>query len=758
MKMRRKFILGTFAAGSALAIGWGLLPPRQRLHTERPLPALRGHTALNGWVRIGTDDSVTILLAKSEMGQGVSTALAMLLADELDADWSRVVTENAPIDHIYNNLAMMVDGLPLHPDYQGTGRELATWLTSKTMREMGLMATGGSSSIKDLWLPMRQAGAAARALLVAAAARTWGVAADGISVQSGLIRHAASGKQARMGELAAAAAAVSLPAAPTLKTPAQFKLIGQSIARRDSAAKSDGSAVFGIDVRPTGLLHAAVRLCPTLGGSVANLSDAKARRMPGVKQVITLPPLCGCSGGVAVVADSHWQAERALKAVEVQWAAGPAASLSSENISQALHQAFDGDTGFGYHRSGDVEQALKGAAKTLHAEYHAPLLAHAALEPMNCTVQFKDGAATVWAPTQVPDLARRTAAKQLGIEPDRVTLNVTLLGGGFGRRLEMDVIAQAAFIARAMPDAPIQTLWSREQDMAHDFYRPPCMAHYDAALDAQGALVAWSAVSAGPSVVQQFLHRQWGLPGAGPDKTVAEGAYDNPYEWPNARVGHVIVDLPVPVGFWRSVGHSHQAFFKESFMDEVAHAAGADPVAFRAALLKQHPRHLKVLRRAAELARWGQALPATADGAAQAQGIALHHSFGAIVAQVAQVSLEPKTQGIRVHRVQAVIDCGLAVNPNLIAQQMESAIVFGLSAALHGQITLSQGQVQQSNFHDYPLLRMNECPAISIDIIASNEGPEGVGEPGTPPIAPAVANAVFKLTGKRLRSLPLRLG
>ena len=414
------------------------------------------------------------------------------------------------------------------------------------------------------------------------------------------------------------------------------------------------------------------------------------------------------------------------------------------------------EDGFAYYKRGDVSAALASAAKTITAEYRAPYLAHSSLEPMNCTVQFKDGAATVWASTQVPSIARGAVAKVLGIASDNVDVQVQFLGGGFGRRLDVDFIAQAAAIARVAEGAPVQTLWSREQDMRHDFYRPACVARFKAGFDANGNLTAWHNTSAGQAIIPQVLKREFGLPAAGPDKTTSEGAFDQPYEFPNARVAHRIVDLPVPIGFWRSVGHSHQAFFKESFVDEAAAAVGRDPVAFRAALLKNHPRHLRVLQRAADLAGWGQPLAAAPDGAKKARGIALHQSFGSVVAQLAEVSVG-EAKHIRVHRVVCVVDCGLAVNPNLIRQQMESGIVFGLSAALYGEITIVNGQVQQTNFHDQRILRIDECPAIEVDIIPSTEHPEGVGEPGTPPIAPAVANALFALTGQRLRSLPLKL-
>ena len=770
MSTRRTFLLataGVATAGTALVVGWGLLPVRQRLTGSQPLPTAQGQQAFNGWVKIGSDGVVTVMVPKSEMGQGVHTALAMVLADELDADWATLRTEHPPLDAIYNNLATVVDGLPFHPDDDGTLKRLAGHMTAKTMREIGLMMTGGSSSMKDLWLPMRQAGASARTMLVTTAAQRWGVPAADCSVASGVVRHAGSNRNASFGELAERAASLPLPASPTLKTAAQFTLIGKPQHRRDGAGKHDGSARFGIDTLRPGQRFASVVMCPALGGSVASFDAKAALAMPGVHQVLAVPGLHGSTGGVAAIATTPWQAMTAANAVVVQWTDGPAAALSSAGIAQQLRDALTADSGFAYFSEGDAAKALAGAARTLQAEYSAPLLAHATLEPQNCTVHYMPDAKTgpkaqVWAPTQVPGLGRWAAARALGLDSDQVDMHVTLLGGGFGRRLEVDFIAQAAHIARAAsttaPGVPVQTFWSREQDSTHDFYRPPCVARYQAGFDSTGTLVAWSAASAGPSIVQQFLGRQFGLPGGGPDKTTAEGAFDQPYEWPAARISHHTVALPVPVGFWRSVGHSHQAFFKESFIDEAAHVAGQEPLAFRLALLKNHPRHAKVLRRAAEKAGWGQPLAPTVDGAPRARGMALHASFGSIVAQVAEVSLDPADpKRIRVHRVVAAIDCGTAINPDGIRQQMEGGIVFGLGAALYGEVTLERGQVQQTNFHQQPLLRGPDCPVIETEIIASTAPPEGVGEPGTPPIAPAVANALFALTGQRLRSLPLRL-
>jgi len=753
---RRHVLIGSLAGAGALVLGWSLLPARQRLLTGRPLATAPGQQALNGWLKLGADDTLSIVMARSEMGQGTHTGLAMVLADELDADWARVRIEPAPIDPIYFNQATVVDSLPFHPDDRGALKRVAGWLAAKTMREIGLMVTGGSSSIKDLWLPMRQAGASARAMLVGAAAQAWGVPAAEITVAAGVLAHP-SGKRARFGELAQLAAQQPLPGERPLKTPAQFTIIGKPLPRIEARAKGDGTAGFGLDVRQPGMLYASVVMCPTLGGQVKVYDGAAAQKLPGVKQVLAVPGLAGGTAGVAAIADSPWHAMQAVKQVAVTWdEAVPAASFNSAAALDALAGTLDVEDGYAYFKTGDVDAALNGAARTLRAEYRAPFLAHATLEPQNATVQFKDGRATVWAPTQVPDLARRVVAQALGIAEDQVDMQVQLLGGGFGRRLDVDFIAQAAAIAKGAGGAPVQTFWTREQDTRHDFYRPATVARFQAGLDAQGRLLAWKETSAGASVVHQVLGRLFGVPGLGPDKTTSEGAYDQPYEWPAARVGHAIVATPVPVGFWRSVGHSHQAFFKESFVDEAAHSAGQDPVAFRAALLQKHPRQLKVLQRAAALAGWGHPVPPAPDGAKAARGIALHQSFGSVVAQVAEVSLgADKT--IRVHRVFCTIDCGTPVNPNLIRQQMESGIVFGLSAALFGRIDIENGRVKQSNFHDLPLLRMADCPRIETEVMASAEPPEGVGEPGTPPIAPAVANALFALTGQRLRSLPLKV-
>ncbi|NPT39658.1 xanthine dehydrogenase family protein molybdopterin-binding subunit [Paraburkholderia xenovorans] len=756
MLKRRTFLLGGAGAVGALLVGWSVLPPGQRLTTSMPLPAQGTQVALNGWVKIAADNSVTIMMCKAEMGQGIHTGLAMLLAEELDADWSQVRVEDSPIDRIYNSVQNIIDDLPFRPDDDSAIKRATVWMTRKVVSEAGTMMTGGSSSINDLWTPMREAGASARAMLIGAAAAQWKVPAGECRAEGGHVLHR-SGHKASFGELSSMAAQQPLPRQVALKDPADFKLIGKPVRRIEAASKINGTARFGIDALPDGLLYASVVMCPTLGGSVARFDATAAGKMPGFIKAFAVAPYNGGTGGVAVIADNPFRAMNAVTAVEVDWHDGPAAKLSNADVDRHLAQALDnGDDGHAYYRLGDVDAALNRAARTVSAEYRAPYLAHGAVEPPNCTVQVMDGSATVWVSTQMPALARHHVAKVLDLDADKVDVQTLLLGGAFGRRLELDFIAQAAAIAREGGGRPVQTIWSRAQDFTHDFYRPACVSRLKAGFDNDGKLVAWQATSASQAIVPESLARYYGVPRIPIDKTTCEGAFDQPYEWPAARVAHKIVELPVPVGFWRSVGHSHQAFFTEGFTDELAVATGQDPIAFRAALLAQHPRHLAVLRRVAVLSDWGHPLTHAADGAPRARGVALHEAFGSVVAQVAEVSIGPD-KGIRVHRVVCVIDCGMPVNPNLIRQQMESAIVFGLSTALQDEITLVNGQVQQKNFVDFPVVRINDCPVIDTDIMPSQMHPQGVGEPGVPPVAPAVANAVFALTGQRVRSLPLKL-
>jgi isoquinoline 1-oxidoreductase subunit beta len=517
--------------------------------------------------------------------------------------------------------------------------------------------------------------------------------------------------------------------------------------RIDLPAKVNGQAMFGIDAKPPGpkpLLHAAIRHCPVFGGTVARIDDKAARAMRGVKNVFMLG-----NSAVVAVADNGWRARQAVAAVEVTWDEGAHAKLDSAAILAQMRRDIDAGSGFGFRSEGDAEGVLAAAPKRIEAEYEVPYLAHAALEPVNCTAQFTDGKLTLWCSTQVPSLVRWKAAEVAGIEQDAVAVHVPYLGGGFGRRLETDMAEEATAIALRTDGAPVKLVWSREEDTQHDMYRPCAVSRFAGALGADGKPSAWLNRVAAPSVGHGTLQRLLpSLATDAPDKNHIEGAFDLPYALPNYSVRQYRTATPVPVGSWRSVGHSYNAFFTESFIDELAHAAGQDPYRYRRALLESKPRQLAVLELAAGKAGWGQPLPA-----GRARGIALHESFGSICAQVAEVSVQDGKP--RVHRVVCAIDCGVVVNPDTVAAQMQGAIVYGLSAALSGEITIEAGRVKQANFDTYPLLRLAEMPVVETHIVASAEPPGGVGEPGTPPIAPAVANALFALNGKRLRRLPL---
>jgi len=752
---RRRFVLSALGAGAALLVGWGALPPRSRLGDTRSLPVDAGEVALNGWIKIAGDGGVLLAMHRSEMGQGVHVALPMLVADELDLPLSAVQLVHAGADKIYGNVSMFVASLPFHPSSCEPGHESAActagrWVVRKLARELGVQVTGGSSSVADSWDVLRLAAATVRAQLVGAAARRWRLPADELVVAGGAVSHS-SGPRAHFGELAKEAAATPVSGVEP-KAPGRWTLIGRSAARTDSPAKVDGSATFGIDVRLPGMLHAAIRHCPMLGGAPGRADVDALLREPGVVRVVQLASYAGSTAGFAVVAQSHWQAERAARSLRVDWQAPPVPLADSAAIVDRLEREAARDGGFVFHRRGDVEGAEAAAARVHRAVYRAPFLAHATMEPINCTARVKDGKVDVWVSTQVPGFAREIAARVAGVAPEAVSVHVPFLGGGFGRRLEVDAVAQAVRVALETGERPVQLVWSREEDTRHDYYRPAAVALLTAALDPRGEPLGLRIASAADAITPRWIERN--LPWlAGPidlpDKTTSEGLFDLPYGIANQRMSHAATTSGVPVGYWRSVGHSHNAFFSESFIDELAHAARRDPVAFRLGLLSAMPRHAEVLGVAAREAGWGSALDAS-----RARGVALHESFGSIVAQVAEVSLVAGRP--RVHRVVCAIDCGVAVNPGIVAQQMESAVVFGLTAALHGRIDIEAGAVRQSNFHDYPLLTVAETPHIETHIVASTRAPAGAGEPGTPPIAPAVANAIHALTGKRLRELPLR--
>lgn len=772
---RRAWLLSAAGTAGALVIGWSVLPPRSRLgsavpHTSgEPVAGMSESTvvALNGWIRIQDDGSVVLAMPRSEMGQGVHTALAMLVAEELDVPLARVSLEQAGSDTIYGNVAMLVASLPFHPmerdTYPEDGAEageskvppvkirVSEWMMGKIARELGINATGGSSSVADAWEVLRMAAATARASLLGAASLDWKLPVDELSVSNGVISHP-SGPSAHYGELARFAAATP-PGEVTLKSRKDWKLIGQSAPRQDVPAKVNGSAIFGLDVRLPGMVFAAVRLCPMLGGSPGAINPHAALGLPGVERLVRLPAYAGSTAGFAVVGKTWWHAQQGALAVLVDWQQRPAGALDSRLIEKELEAVLARTDGFTFYEKGAVETAEAGAVRKIEALYRAPYLAHATLEPMNCTAQVVDGRVLLWTPTQVPQMAVAVAARVAGVAMEKVKLTVTLLGGGFGRRLEVDVVAQAVRVAMECGGRPVQLIWSREEDTTHDFYRPMHAAMLRAAVNAEGRVTSLRIKSAGDAITPRWMAR--GLPALSgpvdtPDKTTAEGLFDLPYGFASQKMSHVATHMGVPVGFWRSVGHSHNAFFSESFIDELAGNAKQDPLAFRRALLRRAPRHLAVLDLAADKAGWGGALPA-----GRARGLALHESFGSVVAQVVEVSLVGGTP--RVHRVVCAIDCGTVVNPGIVAQQMEGAVVFALTAALYGRVDIHEGVVQQKNFYDYPMLQLAQAPLVHTYMVPSTRAPTGVGEPGVPPLAPALAGALFTLTGKRMRSLPLSL-
>ena len=755
---RRAWILGAVGATGALVVGWGVLPARSRLGKPEHMLAKTGDSgsdvALNGWIKIASDGSVILAMPRAEMGQGVHTALSMLVAEELDLPLGRVRLEQAGNDAIYGNVMMLTASLPFHPlesegETRATKVRLGHWMVGKVARELGINATGGSSSVADAWEHLPMAAALARASLLGAAALQWKLPVAELTVKDGVVSHA-SGKQGNYGEFAKAAAGVALDKVK-LKDRKDWKLIGQNAPRIDIPAKVNGTARFGLDVRLPDMLYAQVRLSPMIGGAPGALDTKAALALPGVERVVHLQAYGGSSAGFAVVGKTTWHARQGAQAVAVDWHQRVQGALDSQQIEDKLLAALKTQDQFGFYEKGKIDEAEKAATRVVEATYRAPYLAHATMEPMNCTARVKDGKVEIWAPTQVPGMARAKAAEVAGVDIANVTLVTTLLGGGFGRRLEVDSVAQAVRVAMDCGGRAVQLGWSREEDTMHDFYRPMHAATLRAAVEVPGQHSSLRIKSAGDAISPRWFERA--MPAlAGPvdlpDKTASEGLFDLPYGFAHQHMSHVFTRSDVPIGFWRSVGHSHNAFFSESFMDELAFETKQDPLALRRALLKEAPRYLAVLNLAAEKANWGSPLPA-----GRARGIALHESFGSIVAEVAEVSLVDGKP--RVHRVICAIDCGTVVNPNIVAQQMEGAVIFGLTAGLYGRIDIKDGVVQQTNFNNYPMVKLAEAPLVETHIVPSSRAPGGVGEPGVPPLAPAVANALFALNGKRHRALPL---
>jgi len=703
---RREFFKRSAAGSAGLVIGLYLPGKYEALAGASP----QSPAAMNAWVQIASDDSVMLLIDKSEMGQGISTALTMILAEELDLDWKKIRTEFAPAAPQYFNPVF------------------------------GLQGTGGSSSVRGSWEPLAKAGAAAREMLVATAAKRWGVPADSCHTENSAVVQTASGKRLGYGSLAEEAARLPVPVNPKRKDEKDYKYIGKPTKRVDSQVKVNGKAEFGIDVRQPGLLHAVVARCPVFGGKVKTFDASKAKAVRGVKSVVQI------STGVAVVADNTWSAMEGRRALEISWDEGPNARNSSEAIRELYHERVE-QAGAIARKDGDADAALAGAAKKVEAIYEVPFLAHATMEPMNCTAEVRADGCDVYAPTQFQTVNQLTAARIAGLKPEQVRIHTTYLGGGFGRRAEQDFLVEAVELSKAM-SAPVQVTWSREDDMRSDFYRPAMLVKLTAGLDGSGNAVAWKNRIVGPSIMSRFF------PGSvknGIDESAVEGIATLKYGVPNFFVDYVMTDPGVPVGFWRSVGNSHNGYIAECFVDEMAKVAGKDPVEFRRMLLAKEPRPLGVVNLAAEKAGWNKPLPA-----GRYRGIAMVESFGSFVAEVVEISLNRKAGSVQVHKVVAAVDCGRHVNPETIRAQIEGGIIYGLTAALKGEITIANGRVEQSNFNDYDLVRINEAPQVEVHIVESKDGPGGIGEPGTPPIAPAVCNAIFSATGKPVRRLPIK--
>jgi isoquinoline 1-oxidoreductase beta subunit len=690
---RRSFLR---TAGSGLVLGF-VLQQRNKLAAQfGPPPPNKP----NAYIHIGTDDTVTFTITKAEMGQGTITSLSQVLADELDVDWQKVRTEFAPVD----------------PDLYGP-----------------LQGVVGSQSIRTLWTPLRTVGATGRAMLIQAAAQKWGVPTEQVRTENGFVINTATNDRLGYGSIAQAAAALPIPQGIRPKDPKTFRYIGTPMKRLDTREKVMGRAPFGIDTRLPGMLYAVVQRCPVFGGKVVSFDATKAKAVPGVKDVVQI------SYGVAVVANNTWAAMEGRKVLDIKWDEGPSASVSSATISRMFAERAS-QPGVSARKEGDAAAALASAGKKIERVYEAPFLSHAPMEPMNCTAVVRPDSCEVWASTQMQTPSRDIAAQATGLPKEKVKVNSLYMGGGFGRRARVDYVGETVEIAKAMMGVPVKLTWSREDDMQHDWYRPASYVKFAAALDSSGWPTALSAdVACPPFPVVENLSR-----------TAVQGFdAEMHYSIPNYQVDYHMANTHVPVSFWRSVGHSQNQFFIESFIDELAAETGKDPVEFRRHLLAGSPRLLGVLNLAAEKAGWDKPLPA-----GRFRGVAAVNNIGSYNAQVAEISI---AQGkLKVHRVVCAVDCGYNVNPAITRQQIEGGMVYGLTAALKGEITIERGRVKQANFNTYDVIRIDEMPQVEVYIVPSTEAPGGIGEASTPGIAPAVANAIFAATGKRLRKLPMR--
>ena len=701
---RRDFLRNTAVISGGLVIALSLPGCGKREHESAS--GERKRLDLNAWLKVGTDNTITFLCDRSEMGQGVYTSLTMLIAEELGVALNRIQVEFAPAAAVYtNNL-------------------------------LGTQITGGSTSVRDAWEKLRKAGAQARTMLVTAAAKEWKVSPQTCKVEDGTI-FSPHGKKLTYGEVADAASKLPVPENVTLKDPGAFKLIGTAAKRLDTPLKVDGRAQFGIDVRLPDMLYAALAQPPTLGGKVKSIDDSAAKALPGYKATVQT------SSGVAVVADSWFRARKARDALKIEWDNGPNAALNDAAIMKGLQKAASGE-GKVARKDGDVDAALKATAKVVSREYTLPLLAHATLEPQNCTADVRDGKCDIYVPTQIQLVAQGAAAKAAGLTPEQVSVHTTFLGGGFGRRLDVDFIPAAVEASKAV-GKPVKLLWTREDDTTHDTYRPPAYDTIAAAFDKDGRFTAFKLRLVGPSVTARMF--------PSPDEKfidpfAVEAAANYPYDVPNVQVDYVQHEIGIDVGYMRSVSHALNCFVVESFMDELAYDAKKDPVEFRMGLLGKQPRYRDVLKLATREANYGS------PGKGHFQGVAVMEGYGTYMAQVAEISIGEDGK-VKVHRIVSATDCGQVVNPDTVMAQVEGSIVFGLTSALWGEINVQKGRVQQTNFHNYRLARMNDVPRIESYIVQSSAAPGGIGEPAVALVAPAICNAIYAATGKRLRSLPI---
>ena len=701
---RRALLRGGLAVGAGLTVGF----PVARGARGAALAQTAGVFAPNQWLRIDRDGVVTIVNSVPEMGQGSLTTTSMIIADELDAILDQVRVEQAPANPaLYKNPVT------------------------------GTQSYGGSRGVRDHLAMWRKAAAAAREMLAQAAADEWGVPVESVETEQGAVVHRPSGRRLLYGQLVDRAQQLPVPQNPTLKSPDKFRYIGKPVKRRDTPEKITGRGIYGTDVQVPGMLVASIERCPVFGGKVKSFDATAATRVKGVKHVVQV------SNGIAVVADGFWTALQGRRALRVTWDEGPMAQVSSTMITRE-YEAAAKQPGQVARNDGDAEKVLAAGGRVHEAVYQVPFLEHACMEPMNATAQVMPDACVVWAPTQNPGGTQATAARLTGLPPEKVTVHTTLLGGGFGRRGEQDFIVDAVETSKAV-GAPVKVMWTREDDITHGFYRPATYNLFRATLDASGVPAAWFTRMVGPGILIQKGRAQAGTI----DAAAVEAVRNMPYDVPNLRIEWTNKDLGIPLGFWRSVGPSQNGFIIESFFDELAHLAGKDPYEYRRALLGKAPRHKAVLELAATRANWGAPLPT-----GHTRGIAVAFSYGSYVAHVAEVSVA-RDGAVRTHRLVAAIDAGLAVNPENVKAQMEGGAVYALTAALYGRITIDRGRVQQSNFHDYPMLRINEMPVVEVHILDSGEAPGGLGEPGVPTVAPAVCNAIYAATGRRIRTLPI---